>query len=182
MDAVRPLDVVDGSTLLWSVRAVKTPAEIERVAAATRAARAAFDAVPSLSREALATERALHRAFARELLAAGADSVPYLAIGSGPHGHDGLTRGPTDRPLGHGDAFALDVGCEVDGYFTDFDRDFTIGEAAPVTLAAYRTLHAATGAGLATIRPGARADEVWTAIAARRAPAGAGSATASGWT
>ena len=157
-------EVADASALLWAARAIKEPGELHRIEAAARATETAFGRLPDLVRSAR-TERDLHRTFTQALLAAGADAVPYLAIGSGPGGYDGLTRGPTDRALAPGDVIALDTGVVVDSYWSDFDRNAAIGDPGDAARAAHAVLHEATGRGLRVVRPGVRACDVWQAIA-----------------
>jgi Xaa-Pro aminopeptidase len=145
-------------------RAIKGPGELHRIEAAARATETAFDRLPDLIRTAR-TERHLHRAFQHALLAAGADAVPYLAIGSGPGGYDSLTRGPTDRAIAPGDVIALDTGAVVDGDRSDFDRNLAIGDPGDAARAAHGTLHEATDRGLKAVRPGTRACDMWREIA-----------------
>lgn len=157
-------DVVDAAPLLWTARAIKDEGEIARMAAATDAATRAFDAVPDLlAAMPNATDRDLHRAFAARVLIEGADDVPFLPIGAGPGGYETLTAGPTGRTIEIGDIVALDVGARVEGYWCDFDRNFAVGAVAPEVTAVHERLHRATEAGLAALRPGRMASDVWRA-------------------
>ncbi|WP_349369592.1 M24 family metallopeptidase [Salinarimonas sp.] len=165
--ALAGMEIVDAARLIWDVRAAKDADEIARISAAAAAAQAAYDGLPDLLAEPAArTERGLHRRFQQACLAAGADAVPYLAIGSGPGGYDSLTRGPIDRALGPGDVVGLDTGVVSGGAWSDFNRNVAIGAASDAVRALHRRLHRATEAGMAALRPGTRACDVWRAVAA----------------
>jgi Xaa-Pro dipeptidase len=167
VDALACFEIVDASGTIWDARATKGADEVARIAAAAAATQAAYDALPGLLADPAArTERALHRRVQQACLEAGADAVPYLAIGSGPGGYDSLTRGPIDRALGAGDVLGLDTGVTVGGYWSDYNRNVALGAAPDAVRALHRRLHRATDAGIAASRPGARACDVWRAIAA----------------
>ena len=80
--------------------------------------------------------------------------------------------GPTDRRVGPGDVLIIDVGATWRGYFCDFDRNFAFGQPADEVRAAYGEVFAATEAGLAAVRPGRTAADVWQAMAAVLDPGG----------
>ena len=92
--------------------------------------------------------------------------MPYLVPVSGPAGYDQINMGPTDRVLAPGDVIVIDVGATRGGYFCDFDRNFALGRAPDDVRAAYERVHAATEAGLAAVRPGRTASDVFGAMAA----------------
>jgi Xaa-Pro aminopeptidase len=59
----------------------------------------------------------------------------------------------------------LDTGAVCDGYFCDYDRNFSVGPPAPEVADAHAQLITATQAGLEAARPGATAAEVHAAMA-----------------
>jgi Xaa-Pro aminopeptidase len=59
-----------------------------------------------------------------------------------------------DRSLQRGDVLMLDTGAVRDGYFCDFDRNFSIGPADDDVRRAQAALFAATKTALSTLRPG----------------------------
>jgi Xaa-Pro aminopeptidase len=91
---------------------------------------------------------------------------------SGAHGYEQINMGPTDRRLEAGDLLVIDVGATWRGYFCDFDRNFALGRATDEARAAYARVFEATEAGLAVVRPGRTAAEVWRAMASVADPAG----------
>ena len=60
----------------------------------------------------------------------------------------------------------MDTGTVFDGYYSDFDRNFSFGHADDLARGAYDVVYRATEAGLAAARPGATAADLWAAMAA----------------
>jgi Xaa-Pro aminopeptidase len=85
---------------------------------------------------------------------------------SGPGGYTQLSMGPTDRQLRPGDVLYVDVGAVWRGYFCDFDRNFSIGPPSDEVRRAYDRVYDATETGLAAVRPGCTAGDVWRAVSA----------------
>jgi Xaa-Pro aminopeptidase len=94
----------------------------------------------------------------------GADWVPYLAGGAAPGGYGDVISPATDRPLEPGDVLMLDTGLVLDGYFCDFDRNFSIGPPAPEVADAHARLIDATAAAFDLARPGATAAGLFHAM------------------
>jgi Xaa-Pro dipeptidase len=165
LELMKPaLTAVDCSSILRTLRAIKSDAEVKLIRTAIDAAQAAFDDVPKLARTGM-TEHELYRAFQVRLLTAGAERVPYVAIGSGFGGYDSIVRGPTSRKLGRGDILGIDTGATVSGYWADFNRNYALGEPQAAAVAAYRTLWRAQDAALAALRPGMTANQLWRVMA-----------------
>jgi Xaa-Pro aminopeptidase len=153
----------DAGGTLQRLRMVKSA---EEIATLRRIAGIASDAFARLA-EGLAagqSERDVHRRLHGLLVDLGADTVPYLVPVSGPSGYDHINMGPTDRVLRPGDVLVIDVGASLTGYCCDFDRNFAIGHAADDVAAAYRRTFEATEAGLAAVRPGCTAADVYRAM------------------
>ena len=164
-------EIVDAAALVQGIKAILSPAELDRMQMAADIVGGAFGAVPGMVEDGMSEAR-LHRRFQAEVLSRGADYVRYLAIGSGPGGYNSICRGPINRVIARGDVLALDTGSVVDGYFCDYDRNFSIGAPAPATERAYADLHKTLEAGLAAARPGVTASSVWRAMADVLAGAG----------
>jgi Xaa-Pro aminopeptidase len=110
------------------------------------------------------SEREICRTLQRDILARGADTVPYLIGASGPGSYDNIIMGPTDREVAAGDVMIIDTGATYDGYFCDFDRNWAFGRATDAAKRAHRTCFDATQAGLEAARPGATAADLWAAM------------------
>ncbi len=154
----------DATPLIRTLRMVKSDAEIALIREICGVVSNAFARAPELFREGQPLDVAF-RAFKIALLQGGAEDVPYLVGGAGQGGYGDVISPPIDAPLQAGDVLMLDTGASLKGYFADFDRNFAIGHASDAAKCAHETLWRATEAGLAAARPGARASDVFQAMA-----------------
>lgn len=154
---------IDATPLVRSVRQVKSDAEIDKIRTAAKIASAAFANAPDIFHAGQPLIEAF-RAFKIECLKLGADDVPYLVGGADQAGYTDIISSPTSQPLTAGDVLMLDTGVMFDGYFCDFDRNFSIGPASDEVSRAHETLWMATEAGLAQVRPGVRCQEIFAAM------------------
>ena len=164
-DRLGGIEFADAGVTLQRLRMIKSAEEVARL---RRIGGIASDAFTRLA-EGLAagqSERDVHRRLQGLLVELGAETVPYLVPVSGPSGYDQINMGPTDRVLGRGDVLVIDVGATFSGYCCDFDRNFAIGRVTDDVTAAYRRTFDATEAGLATVRPGCTAADVYRAMSA----------------
>ncbi|MEQ8897502.1 MAG: Xaa-Pro peptidase family protein [Roseovarius sp.] len=165
VQAASGLDFTDDRGIVAGVRAVKSAAEIGKIAESCDVAARAFARVGEIAAPGVPLAQ-VFRDFQRLLLEEGADWVPYLAGGAGPEGYADVISPATEVPLAEGDILMLDTGAVRDGDFCDYDRNFAIGRATEGQKRAHARLIEATQAGLAVARAGVRADEVWQAMAA----------------
>ena len=161
---LRPLSMVDGFHVLRALRLVKSPAEVARIRHICQIASDTFDALPGFI-QAGDNEKDLVRKFQADLLMRGADKTPYTAIGSGRGGYESIIMGPTTRRLRKGDIFLIDTGARYDGYFCDFDRNYSIGKTPDKVRRIHDLLFRATDAGIKAARPGNTAADVFKAQA-----------------
>ena len=153
----------DSTDLIRALRMVKSEAEIDKIRYICQAASRAFSRVPQL----LAMEQSLSslfRQFRIELMAAGADHVPYLVGASSRGGYDSVIAPPGNEVPQPGDVLMLDTGAVYDGYFCDFDRNYSIGPASEETQRGHAALYRATEAGLRAARPGVTCAELHAAM------------------
>ncbi|KMK66175.1 Xaa-Pro peptidase family protein [Puniceibacterium sp. IMCC21224] len=146
--------------ILRHLRAIKSEAEIALIRTACAIAGRAFDRVPEVARVGIGLDQ-VFRGFQRLCLEEGADWVPYLAGAAEPGGYRDVISPATSAPLAAGDVLMLDTGLVHQGYFCDFDRNFSVGPPSPSTVDAHTRLIAATEAGLVAARPGATAADVF---------------------
>ncbi|WP_306004917.1 M24 family metallopeptidase [Aquicoccus porphyridii] len=158
------IDFGDDDGIVAWLRAVKSEDEIAKIAQSCAIAGRAFERMGEVARPGVAMEE-VFRGFQRLLLEEGADWVPYVAGGAGPLGYSDVISPADETPLAEGDVLMLDTGAVWDGYFCDFDRNFAIGAANPRAEAAWSHLIEATLAGEAAAQPGAKARDVWAAMA-----------------
>lgn len=167
LDALRsllaPTSFVDATDVVRSLRMVKSPREVQKVAHVCDVVSGAFEGLGDLLSTGM-TEREAFAAFRIDLLRRGADDVPYLVGATGP-GFDDIIKQPSDREIRTGDLLMFDTGSMFDGYSSDFDRYVAFGRADDDARRAYETVWAATEAGLAVALPGATTSDLWRAMA-----------------
>jgi Xaa-Pro aminopeptidase len=147
--------IVDDARITARLREIKSPAEIDRIAATVAIATRAFDRVPEIAAPGVPLSEVFRR-FQMLCLEEGADWVPYLAGAAGQGGYFDVISPATDAPLAPGDVLMLDTGAIRDGYFCDFDRNFSVGPPSPAVAEAHARLIEATRAGFEAAKPGAR--------------------------
>ena len=160
LNAALPQPIGADADILRSLRLVKSEAEIEKIKTACQIGNSAFERVPEIARigQPLAP---VFRDFQRLCLDEGADWVPYLAGAAAPGGYGDVISPADDRPLEAGDVLMLDTGLVHDGYFCDFDRNFSVGSPSPDVAAGHSRLIEATYAAFEAARPGATAAELF---------------------
>lgn len=148
-----------------ALRNIKSPAEIAKITQAITIAGRAFDRVTEIAQIGRPLSD-VFRAFQRLCLEEGSDQVRYLAGAAGQDGYGDVISPATDAPLERGDVLMLDTGVTWDGYFCDYDRNFSLGPASAVTRDAHHRLREATDAGFGAAQPGARISDIYRAMTA----------------
>ena len=156
--------MADATHTVQRVREIKSAAEVAKIRASCAIAARAFDRVPDFARAGQGLD-AVFRAFQIALLQEGADWVSYVAGGAGPGGYGDVISPARQIPLQPGDILMLDTGAVRDGYFCDFDRNYSIGPANDTAKHMHRTLWHATEHALQTLRPGMRASDAHRVMA-----------------
>jgi Xaa-Pro aminopeptidase len=137
----------------WGIalRAVKEPAEIERIAAACAVADRALAAVlPKLLPGA--TEAEIAWLLEREMREGGAEALAFdVAALAGanaalPHGNPGA------RPFQRGEVALFDFGAQVAGYRSDMTRTLFVGAASDLDLALYQRVLDGQRAAIAALQ------------------------------
>lgn len=157
-----------GPALGWalSVKAPAAVAALERAATATDAAEWS-----ALAGSGGRTEIELATSLRTELIAHGADDIAFLTLG-GSRGRSTPQSPPADRALVAGELVRFDLGGTFTGWMSDLAR--TVAVTGPTARQrshyslAWDVLHRHTD----RLRPGARADELFAAVAADFAGAG----------
>ncbi len=163
--ALPGLQVVDATGLVQGLRMTKSPAEIDKIAHACSVASSVFDNMPAMAGIGQSLE-SIFRSFRRASISAGADDIPYLAGAAGAGGYADVISLPTDQPLRKGDVLMLDTGLTWDGYFCDFDRNWSAGPADDLARRAHDVLWRATEAALELARPGNCCSDLFHAMSA----------------
>lgn len=149
--------------ILRQLRMVKSEAEIAKIETACRIAGRAYARVPEIAGEGVPLDEVFRR-FQILCLEEGADWVPYLAGGAEQGGYADVISPATGVPLALGDVLMLDTGLVWDGYFCDFDRNWSIGPPRPDVANAHARLIEASDAAFEIARPGATAADLFHAM------------------
>jgi Xaa-Pro dipeptidase len=163
VELVAPARFVDGEQVFRRIRMVKSAAEIDRIRRIARIVSDSFDRLPSLLHVG-DTEWSACRRMQLDLVLHGAHRTPHLTGVSGSGGYTNINTGPTNRMLGPGSVMTIDAGCCYDNYWCDFNRNFVFGHVCSAAARAHAAVHAATDAGLHTIRPGVRTRDIFAAM------------------
>lgn len=144
---------VDGAPALWEVRTIKSHAEIQCVRASCAASQAGFDIASGRIRPG-ARERDIHREVMIGMLEGGAEQVDWLPIHSGPGNYAKFSMEPTDRILQRGEMVWIDAGTRVNGYYSDYNRVWAVGDASQSQKEFYEKIWEVTQACVDVVRPG----------------------------
>jgi Xaa-Pro aminopeptidase len=167
------VELVAGGDAVESLRVVKEPLEIQRIAEATKLADAALRRIMEQGLAgrtevgvATALERAMHDLGAQRpafdsIVAAGAN-------GALPHAQ------PSGAEIGRDQLVVIDWGAELDGYCSDCTRTLATGDLSATAVEAYDLVREAQLAGLDAVRAGVGGREADSA--ARQVIDGAGHA------
>lgn len=151
------------SGILRQLRMVKSGAEIAKIETACRIAGRAFARVPEIAGEGVPLDEVFRR-FQMLCLEEGADWVPYLAGGAEQGGYADVISPASGVPLALGDVLMLDTGLVWDGYFCDFDRNWSIGPPRLDVANAHARLIEASDAAFEIARPGTTAADLFHAM------------------
>ncbi|MEQ8441951.1 MAG: Xaa-Pro peptidase family protein [Alphaproteobacteria bacterium] len=172
LTALDGISVRDCTPIVRSLRMVKSKREIEKIAYVCARVSDVFEALPGLIRTGM-SDADIFRRFKVACLEAGVDDVSYLVGALGQGGYGDIISPPAGRVAETGDILILDTGCTFDGYFCDFDRNYSFGPADDAARRAHEAVFRATDAGFAAARPGATCQEVCRAMATVMEEAGA---------
>jgi D-alanyl-D-alanine dipeptidase len=154
------------------LRAVKDPAELDRLAAAGAAADATYQEilkVPFAGRR----EREVAADLAALLRQYGHTQVDFTIVASGPNGASPHHEAG-ERVIERGDMVVLDFGGLKHGYGSDTSRTVHVGEPTDEERRVHDLVRAAQEAGFRAVRPGAACQDVDRAARAVIADAGLG--------
>lgn len=142
---------------------IKSELEIAKIRHACAIAGAAFERVPEIAMEGRGLDE-VFRNFQMLCLESGADWVPYLAGGAESGGYSDVISPATNVALKKGDVLMLDTGLVWDGYFCDFDRNWSMGASNAATQDAYSKLIDATSAAAEIAKPGRTTADLFHAM------------------
>ena len=157
-DADGDPELRDGLRLALSeVRRLKDPVELDRMRAAQRATRAAFETVVPLLREGV-SEREVQIELEAEAFRHGAEAMAYDTIVGGGPNSGVLHFAPTARRFTAGELVLIDAGAQHLGYASDITRTYAVGgRFTSIQQELHSVVHAAQRAAIERCR----ADVEW---------------------
>lgn len=157
------VEITTDHGILRALRMVKSDAEIAKVTHACEIAGRAFSRLPEIARTGVPLDK-IFRDFQILCLEEGADWVPYLAGAAEQDGYRDVISPAHTSALSQGDVLMLDTGLVWDGYFADFDRNWSIGSPNKAVNTAHQTLIEASNAAFEIAKPGATAADLFHAM------------------
>ncbi len=152
------LRAADATAWSTGVRAVKLPQEVELLERSARITEHAIREALDQSGEGW-SERDIARVMAESMIAQGAEPE-FFSVQTGAHSAlgDAFPGGRTWRP---GEVLKIDVGCRVDGYWSDLGRTAFLGSPDRESALVYQALREGQRAELEMIRPGITTNELF---------------------
>lgn len=163
------VELVDATAELYAIRAVKTPAELERLRVTAEIAAfglAAFREHSAPGRTEIEVAAAVEQAVMVQGTGyRGTRVARACAQVTAGRNTDAFWGYPTSRPykIVEDDVVVIEMGVVADGFWSDVARVRVAGCPSPVIAAMATAVCAAQDAALAIVRPGVRAAEVDTA-------------------
>jgi len=150
--------IVPASAWAYQVRAKKLDSEAELLARAARLAENGITAALAVAGDGW-TEREIAAVVATTMVAGGG-SPRFIVVTAGQRSAlaDAF---PTDNPWRQGDLLRFDVGCVIDGYWSDMARTAVLGQPTPLQQRRYDQLAAGEAEQLKQIRPGIKASDLF---------------------
>jgi len=163
--------IVASSAWAYQVRANKLEGEVELLARAARLAENGISAALAVAEEGW-TEREIAAVVASTMVAGGG-SPRFIVVTAGQRSAlaDAF---PTDNSWHRGDLLRFDVGCVIDGYWSDMARTAVLGQPTALQQRRYDQLAAGEAAQLEQIRPGIKASDLFNIAMSKVAESGFG--------
>jgi len=159
----KDIEFIDATSVVQKTQQVKSTQEIDIIRYIAQCASTVFGQLPTALSEGM-SEIDVFKTFKQLALNAGVDDVPFLVGGADADGYRDIIGPPSMRTLQSGDVLILDTGCTRDGYYCDFDRNYSVGAPSARVTQAHQVIWDATEAGLELIRPGTLCREVFEAM------------------
>lgn len=117
---------VNGTGVVWKLRMLKSPAELDCMREASRMTLAAYDYL--LERVSVGmTEKDIHKIVEIGMLQEGCEQDNFVVVTAGAMRYSSMNPWPTDYKIQHGDLVLLDWGGTYKGYWSDLTRVFAVG-------------------------------------------------------
>lgn len=161
-EGVPQAEFVDAAELMWDLRLIKSPLEIDAMRKVAAATTSAFECGFTAMREGMTEKELSGIMFAR--MAEVTCEVPcFMMVRSGPLKYAMVNVKPFDKPLNKGDLVVVDAGARYKNYCSDFMRMASIGKPTIEQRRFFDAELDSQQAGVEAIKPGALMSEVFDA-------------------
>lgn len=151
--------LVDANDMITTLRATKSPVEMEQLRHATRAThRAAINAMAAA--RAGDTERSLCASLVSQLFLQGADTLLFIVLASGTRGRE-IHPTPSDKIVEPGEIIRFDFGGRFGCLPSDLARTYSGGEPTAEQRQVYAALARVQAATVGQVRPGITAADLF---------------------
>jgi Xaa-Pro aminopeptidase len=149
----------DCSTVMWSLRMIKSKPEIAYIKESCRITDVSYATALEASREGI-SEVEIARILGRTMMDEGADAPGFLVVASGVERYDMINPYSSPRKLEKGDMVNLDIGAIYKGYWSDMTRGFFVGKPTERQKAFYQAAKEINQAAIERVRPGIEVSEI----------------------
>ena len=147
------------SQLMWNLRMIKSPRELEFMQEACRITDAGYNALLNVARAGM-SEKEIQKVVGETMLAEGGELQGFIVVNTGPERYNMMNPWASDRILKDGDEVVLDWGGVYNGYWSDLTRVFFIGHATEHQQDLYKTTLKLRDTAESVVRPGIPVGEV----------------------
>ena len=151
---------VDGSTIIWNLRMIKSEAEIEKIKFICNIASDAYNHLPKIANIG-ETQITICNKLKIDLLSRGVDQIPFMGCASGQAGYEQIVFNASNKILIDNDLLFIDTGATFDGYFCDFDRNYGFGRVDDKVKKAYDILSQTVSKGIEIAKPGKKCSDIF---------------------
>lgn len=152
-------NIVDGTSVIWDCRRIKSNLEIEKIREACRITSLGFETGFRSLRRGM-TERELEKIIRGSYFQEGASKSGFLAVMAGSERMIWADALASEYSIQMNDLVMLDGGCTVAGYYADMSRMASMGAPTDEVRRLYQAAVASNDAVINTIRAGERISEI----------------------
>jgi Xaa-Pro aminopeptidase len=124
----------------------------------------AYEALPGALKAGMTIQEAC-TIYKRDLLARGAETMPYIIAVAEKYGYPCINLEPSTKTIRRDDILIIDNASTYHGYFCDFNREFAFGPPQDLVRKIYDVVWEATDVGIRAAEPGRTVADVWQAMA-----------------
>lgn len=156
---LKDADIADAADILWKVRMIKSPLEIERIKKSCDINIKGIKKGYENLKEGM-TEVELYRSIAEEYFRLGAERMLPLGVRAGVERYSQGNCPPAERPIREGEIILVDGGPIYKGYYSDIIREAVIGKPTDYQLEMFNVAREACYKGIEAVKPGRPISEV----------------------